>query len=62
MPLADLKAFFRWLDESSKEAIMARRDQLRAIQPDLTEHNAKNEVRFYLRHIENELLSRVMNK
>lgn len=61
MSLSDMKAFYRWLEEASKDELITRRDALKSLLPDLlADDNAKNEAQNYLRQIEQELLARVM--
>lgn len=53
-----IKGFIAWLEGSSKEAILARRDVLREVMGEASSPEARSDVRLALRLVDEELLAR----
>lgn len=57
--LADMKAFFRWLDEAEDKELVRRREYLHgAIEHQFSEESVIRDARYLLRKIEEEILAR----
>ncbi|HHH46471.1 MAG TPA: hypothetical protein ENK53_05600 [Thiotrichales bacterium] len=54
----DMKAFYRWVDESTNKELLQRRDSLLNAIGKLTDENVLADARFLLRKIEEEILAR----
>lgn len=62
MSLHDLRAFFRWLDESSMDELNTRKEQLVKFIESYPKTEAGRTARFYKKLIEQELLDRTATK
>lgn len=60
MGLADIKAFYRWLEEATDKELEARKSVLETLLPTFKQAEAIEDAKKYLRHIEEEILSRSM--
>ena len=58
--LADMKAFYRWLDEAGEIELCERRDRLVAVLPKLTDEGTAAECRRFVRLIEESMVARQM--
>lgn len=58
-PLADMRAFYRWLDNADDKELVRRRDVLEhAVKHQFTEEKVVADARYLLRKIEEEILAR----
>jgi hypothetical protein len=60
--LFDMKAFFRWLDEASDLELTQRRDVLLDLMKKPMSEDGRNDVRYLIRQIEGQIISRAMSK
>ena len=58
--IIDRKEFFRWLETASEEELRIRLEALRAALEVVREEGVRYEVRYLLRNIEEELVSRLL--
>lgn len=58
--LFDMAAFHRWLEQATDRELVARRDAARSLESTLTDQAVKQDLRYLVRQIEQELLARKM--
>lgn len=59
MPLSDMKAFFRFLDQADDEELVVKRDRLGKFIEETQDKGVQKEARYLLRKVEEEILSRL---
>lgn len=63
MPLSDMRAFFRWLDQASDEEIVKRQSKaIEMIETQLHSEDAKKNAKYLLSLIEQEMISRNLTR
>ena len=59
MPLSDMKAFFRFLDQADDEDLVVKRDRLVKFIEEAKDKGVRKDACYLLRKVEEEILSRL---
>lgn len=59
MPLSDMKAFFRFLDQAKEDELVVKRDRLVKFIEETQDRGIQQEACYLLRKVEEEILSRL---
>ncbi len=59
MPLSNMKAFFRFLDQAEDDELVVKRDRLVKFIEETQDRGIQKEARYLLRKVEEEILSRL---